>query len=281
MAGSMAQPIVDSSQTRSFASVAVHAQHTNISASQVRFFPPRADNFFCTVDLSRVEGGDHTKDLASLRKNVEIEIRKGDDKSFLCRAITRDRRQLDRIRILCRGEEELKTVKQAAESTVPTGARMLRDQLYPVKVNNARTNAVIKPDGLLINDALLSLNENNNTDIAKIAWLSSRQSGKAYGSMAVFFKTSSEAARFLKEAFMYVGGESATVRVFEPDMGPPRCFKCQERGHKAYSCKGNVRCGRCAEEGHFFYQCNSLVEKCASCSGPHSVNSRTCSFHGR
>ena len=217
---------MNSSQTRSFASIAAHAQHTNILASQAHSSPPRADNFFCTVNLSRVEGGDHTKDLASLRKNVENKIRKGNDKAFLCWAVTRDRRQPDRIRILCRSEEELKTVKQAAESTVLTGARVLRDHLYPVKVNNARTNAVIKPDGLLINDALLSLNENNNTDIAKITWLSSRQSGKAYGLIAVFFKMSSEAARFLKEAFLYVGGESATVRVFKPDMGPPRYFKC-------------------------------------------------------
>ena len=50
------------------------------------------------------------------------------------------------------------------------GARVLRDQLYPVKVNNARTDAVLQPNGDIKEDIVSALNDSNKTQVAKVSW---------------------------------------------------------------------------------------------------------------
>ena len=212
-----------------------------------------------------------------MRKRIEDEVHKGEDKAFKCRAITRDNRTKQRLRILCRGEEELDVVRRAATTALMEGARVLRDQLYPIKINNVRTDAILQPNGVVKEDALAALNDSNNTQLAKLSWLSSRHVRKAYGSMVVFFTKGSEAARFLRDGFFTVGGESAYARVFEPNTGPPRCYNCQGLGHKAFSCKEAKRCGKCAQEGHDFNNCQAIEPRCVMCSGSHTVMSRHCS----
>ena len=105
---------------------------------------------------------------------------------------------------------------------------ILRDQLYPVKVNNVRTDAILQPNGEIREDAVVAYNDSNNTQVAKLSWLSSCQTRKTYGSIVVFFTKGSEAAKFLNERYMNLGGQSAFVRVFGPDAGPPRYYNCQE-----------------------------------------------------
>ena len=202
-------------------------------------------------------------------------MQKGENKDFTCVAVVRNFHNKQRLRIACRSKEELEVVKRAATATVVEGARILRDQLYLVKVNNARTDAILKPDGTVKEEALATLNDSNKISVAKLSWLSSRQARKAYGSMAVFSKKA-DAVRFLKDGFFTVGGESASVWVFEPDTGPPRCYNCQRLGHKAFSCKEAKRCGKCAQEGHELNACQAIEPRCVLCSGPHTVMSRHC-----
>ena len=108
---------------------------------------------------------EHNKEIivanpAALRKKIEQEIQK-QDKKFQVKAIIKDCRSLNRLRILCRNEEELKKVKSATMITAAEGAHVLRDQLYPVKVNNARADALLMPDGTLkANTALEIATEN-------------------------------------------------------------------------------------------------------------------------
>ena len=186
------------------------------------------------------------------------------------------------MRILCRSEEELKNVKSAATITAAEGARVLRDQLYPVKVNNARADALLMPDGTLKANAALEIAAENQTELAKVAWLSKKQNGKAYGSLVAYFTKGSEAQRFLHEGYMYVGRESANVSRFEPPEGPPRCYNCQSFGHKGFNCRAEKRCGYCAQTGHLWNDCTTMEPKCSSCSGPHAVNSKNCPApHGR
>ena len=73
------------------------------------------------------------------------------------------------MRILCRSEEELKNIKSAATITAAEGARVLQDQLYPVKVNNARADALLMPDGTLKVNAALEIAAENQTKLAKVA----------------------------------------------------------------------------------------------------------------
>ena len=83
-----------------------------------RIIPARAEELFCTVDFSRVEHNEETiaADPAALRKKIEQEIQKRDEK-FRVKAVIKDRRSPNRLRILCRSEEELKNVKSAASIT--------------------------------------------------------------------------------------------------------------------------------------------------------------------
>ena len=76
---------------------------------------PMAEELYCTMDFSRVEHCEGTlkADPAALRKKIEEEVQKH-DKKFRVKAVIKDRRSPDRLRTLCRNEEELKNVKSAA-----------------------------------------------------------------------------------------------------------------------------------------------------------------------
>ena len=63
--------------------------------------------------------------------------------SWRCIAATSDRRNQDRIRITARNEDELRSIKDAAQKTARAGSRVLVDQLYPVKVDDANRAAVL------------------------------------------------------------------------------------------------------------------------------------------
>ena len=97
------------------------------------------------------------------------------------------------------------------------GARILRDQLYSIEVNNARSDAVLQPNREIKEEALTALSDSNSTKVAKLSWLSSRHAQKAYGSMVLFFTKRAEADKSLREGFFDVGGESAHVRIFKSD----------------------------------------------------------------
>lgn len=241
---------------------------------------PTASSYglYCTVDTSRVE-----EDLKSqaqpgpIRKAVEEEMRTKEELSgWRCATVTKDARMADRVKIACRSEEELQKVKQAAERTLIPGARVMRDQLYPVKVDNANRTGVIDQEGNVLSNAAETLGIENEVTIAKIAWLSLRNSGKAYGSMVIYVTKGSDAVRLLQEQYFNIAGESANTRVFERRDGPTQCYNCQGLGHKAYACTKVRVCARCAEEGHAHKDCKAIVPKCALCSGPHESYSRNC-----
>ncbi|OAA62379.1 Peptidase S33 tripeptidyl aminopeptidase-lik [Akanthomyces lecanii RCEF 1005] len=141
----------------------------------------------CTVDTSRVEEErQHMAGVSSIRQAIEAELRsKNGHEKWTCAAVVKDARDPHRIKVICRDENELQLVKEAAEKVIPLGTRVMRDQLYPVKVDFANRMAVLDSEGNVLPDALEALGAENNVSIAKITWLSNKDSGKAYGSMAV------------------------------------------------------------------------------------------------
>lgn len=236
------------------------------------------DNYYCTVDTSRVEAEDITNiHPGVIRKAIETDIRTSSaNESWKCVAITRDPKRADRLRVTCRDEKELQAVKQAAENIRVPGLRILRDQLYPVKIDNANRIAVLEPDGTVRPDAAEKLGIENNVQIAKLVWLSRKDIAKAYGSMVIYLTKGSDATKLLDGMFFDVDGESAYVRTYEPRIGPIQCYKCQELGHKAFSCKNEHRCGKCANLGHHHSDCVSEISKCVPCGGPHESFSKNC-----
>lgn len=182
----------------------------------------------------------------------------------------------ERVKVICRDEAELQRVKEAAQKTAVVGARVMRGQLYAVKVDNVNRMAVLDGEGNVLPGAAEALGAENNVTIAKIAWLSNKETGKAYGSMVVYVTKAPDAKRLLDDQYFDLAGESACTNVFEPRKGPVRCYNCQEIGHKAFSCKKPQTCGRCAQPGHHHKECQAVEPKCVLCGGPHESTSWNC-----
>ena len=236
------------------------------------------DTLYCTIDTSRVGEEERSKvQPGTIRKAIEEEIRTTEGQEhWRCVAVMKDAKNHDRIRVTCRDEAELQKVKKAAEKRAVKGARVLRDQLYPVKVDNANRTAILDQGGKLLPGTMEALGKENRVHIAKIGWLSRKDIGKAYGSMVVYVTKGSEAERLLQGQYFHVAGESAYTRAFEPRFGPLQCYKCQEVGHKAFSCTKPQVCAKCAQIGHHHSECRAAIPKCVPCGGPHESFSKNC-----
>jgi len=240
------------------------------------------DTIYCTIDTSRVEGHEKTRtDAGAIRRGIEKEMRETQGReSWRCVAVTKDPRNETRIRVTCRDEAELGLVKEAAQKSGVAGVRVLRDQLFPVKVDNANRTVVLDENGEVRVGAVEMLGKENEVKIAKLAWLSGKNSAKAYGSMVVYVTKGSDAVRLLQGQYFHMAGESAYTRVFEQRQGPVQCYKCQQIGHKAFACEKPQRCGKCAQEGHQHRDCGNEILKCIPCGRPHESFSRHCRvFH--
>jgi hypothetical protein len=240
------------------------------------------DSLFCTIDTSRVESRVESREderisVGAIRRIVEKEIRGMEGRvNWRCRAVTKDPKNANRIRIACRDEIELGIVKQVAEGKIAPGTRVLRDELYPIKVDNVNRLAVLDDEGNIRTGAAEAFSQENETTVAKIAWLSRKDTAKAYGSMVVYVTKGSDARRLLSEGFFHAGGESGYTRVFERRLRTEQCYNCQEIGHKAFSCKKAQVCAKCAKQGHHHSECKETVVKCVLCGGPHESFSQNC-----
>lgn len=239
-----------------------------------------ADTLYCTIDTSRVEEKDMNRTQpGAIRAAVEAAMttqQEGEEK-WRCIEVTNDPRNTARIRVTCRTEKELQTIKEVAQKVAPSGARVMKDQLYPIKIDNVNRVAILNQDGSVREGAAETFGKENKVHIAKMAWLSNRDTAKAYGSMVIYVTKGSEATRLLQESYFNVEGESAFTRPFERRDGPVQCFNCQAIGHKAFSCKKVQRCAKCSKEGHRHSECIEEIAKCVPCGGPHESFSRNCS----
>jgi hypothetical protein len=206
------------------------------------------DTLYCTVDVSNVEAADRgAANAGNIRQEIEKGMREGEEGSgWRCVAVTRDPRNIARIRITCRDESELARVKEVSEKTKAVGSRILRDQWYLIKVDNACRIAVLDENGEVRVGVKEMLEKENEVKIAKLSWLSRKDSPKAYGSMVVYVNKCANAGRLLEGQYFDVDGESAFAGVFEPRHGPMQCFICLGLGHKAFSCTRPQLCSRCA-----------------------------------
>lgn len=236
------------------------------------------DALYCTIDTSKMANNENEKMTAGpIRAAVETEIRRMEEHThWRCRAVTVDPKNTHRIRIACRDEAEHQLVKKVAEAKIGEGARVLRDELYPIKVDSVNKTAVLDEKDEIRAGATVAFSEENEVTVAKIAWLSRKESSKAYGSMVVYLTRGSDARRLLAEGFFHAGGESGVTSTFEHRPRPTQCYNCQEIGHKAFQCKNAQKCAKCAAEGHRHSSCDQTVPKCVPCGGPHESYSKNC-----
>jgi hypothetical protein len=236
------------------------------------------DTLYCTIDTSRMADTENERPSAGpIRTAVETEIRTMESyTNWRCRAVTVDPKNTNRIRIACRDEAEHQLVRKVAETEVGAGARVLRDELYPIKVDSVNRTAVLDESGDIQAGAAAAFGEENEASIAKIAWLSRKENAKAYGSMVVYLTKGSDARRLLADGFFHAGGESGVTSTFEYRPRPMQCYNCQEIGHKAFQCKNAQKCAKCAAEGHHHSSCDPTIPKCIPCGGPHESYSKNC-----
>jgi hypothetical protein len=274
---------VPASASPSYAAIArtpPTSQPSNLPSLSSRSLTPSTmtDTLYCTIDTSQMNEEDKTKAQPGvIREAIEKEIRtRAGRDNWRCTAVTRDPRNTTRIRVTCRDETELQLVKEATQKTAAPGLRVLRDQLYPFKIDNANRAAVLDQDGSIRSEAAEVFGKENEVRIAKMAWLSKKDTAKAYGSMVVYVTKGSDAVRLLQGQYFHIAGESAYTSVYELRTGPVQCYNCQALGHKAFSCKKMQVCAKCAKEGHHHRDCLEEVPKCVPCGGPHESFSRNC-----
>lgn len=239
---------------------------------------PLTETLYCTIDTSKmIEENNERISAGLIRTTIETNIRTMENHTqWRCRAVTVDPRNTNRIRIACRNEDELQLVKQVAETKIGVGARVMRDELYPIKVDGVKRAAVLDGNHNVLAGAAVALGEENETTVAKITWLSSKEAAKPYGSMAVYLTKSTDARRLLADGYLHVGGESGTTGVFEYRPRPMQCYNCQEIGHKAFQCKKIQKCAKCAAEGHHHSHCDQPALKCILCGGLYESFSKNC-----
>jgi len=75
--------------------------------------------------------------------------------------VTRDGQKANRLRIIGRNEEEIHKIKTILETRKAPGARVLRDQLYLIKVNSINHMAVFNQDFNILSGAKEALNREN------------------------------------------------------------------------------------------------------------------------
>ncbi|KGO53503.1 hypothetical protein PEX2_061110 [Penicillium expansum] len=103
------------------------------------------DMLYCTIDTSKIVNNENEKMSAGLiRAAVETEIQMMEKHThWRCRAVTVDPKNTHRIRIACRDKAKHQLVKKVAEAKIGEGARVLRDELYPIKVDSVNRAAVL------------------------------------------------------------------------------------------------------------------------------------------
>lgn len=254
------------------------SQPTNLASTTTTQKSVTSETLYCTIDTSRVEESRHGEvKPGAIREAIEKEIRGKEGNNWRCAAVMRDPRNGGRIRVACRDEKEHKEVKEVAEKVKVVGARVLRDQLFPVKVDGVNRFEILDERNQIRPEITDNLGKENEVEIAKLAWLSKKDNPKAYGSMVIYVTKGSYAKRLLQDQFFHVAGESGWTSAFERRLIPTQCYNCQQIGHKAFNCKNTQVCGKCAQEGHHHRDCiNESVPKCVPCGGPHESFSKNC-----
>ncbi|KAJ0131797.1 hypothetical protein HZ326_25106 [Fusarium oxysporum f. sp. albedinis] len=121
----------------------------------------------------------HDRHLRSGRHRCEDKKEGREMERWRCAAVIRGARNANIIKVICRDEAELHMVREAALGADMRGAKILKQRLYPVKVNGANRSAVL--------DSIDNLLAGEN-----------------------------DARRLLEDQDFHLRGESARTSVFEP-----------------------------------------------------------------
>ncbi|KAJ3539120.1 hypothetical protein NM208_g5619 [Fusarium decemcellulare] len=134
------------------------------------FAPPNPANvFYYTIDVSKPEEDEARIPARTVRTTVENQVRsKLDNPTWRCRAVTKDPKNPHRVRITYRDEIDHEIMKRVVETKLALGARILRDDLYPIRVGNVNRTAVLDEGNEVRAESTEMLVQENDTKVAKI-----------------------------------------------------------------------------------------------------------------
>ncbi|KAH7471998.1 hypothetical protein FOMA001_g13204 [Fusarium oxysporum f. sp. matthiolae] len=159
------------------------------------------EDLFCTIDISGAGDDDSNKaQIGEVRQAIEAAVRaRKRDERWRCAAVVRGARNTNIIKVICRDEAELHMVREGARGADIPGAKILRERLYPVKINGANRSAVLDSNDNLLPGVSEALGQENEVTIARMNWLSDNGNGKAYGSMVIYVTKESDARRLAED----------------------------------------------------------------------------------
>ena len=97
-----------------------------------------------------------------IRAAVETEIRTMEEHThWRCRTVTVDPKNTHLIRIACCDEAEHQLVKKVTEVKIGEGAQVLRDELYPIKVDSVNKAVVLYEKDEVRSGATAAFSEEN------------------------------------------------------------------------------------------------------------------------
>jgi hypothetical protein len=101
---------------------------------------------------------------------------------------------------------------KVAEAKIGGGARVLRDELYPIKVDSVNKAAVLDKKDRIRAGATAAFSEENEVTVGV-----AQQKGKRKGlrSIVVYLTRGTDARRLLVDWFFPAGGESGVTSTFE------------------------------------------------------------------
>ncbi|KAF4270425.1 hypothetical protein CNMCM8812_001136 [Aspergillus fumigatus] len=125
------------------------------------------DTLYCTIDTSQMAVNENERPSAGpIRRAVEAEIRTTENHiNWRCRAVTVDP----------------KNIKKVAEAKIGAGARVLRHELYPIKVDSVNKAAPLDENGDIQVGAAAAFSEKNETTVAKMNCLATRRIRRPMG----------------------------------------------------------------------------------------------------
>lgn len=111
--------------------------------------------------------------------------------------------------------------------------------------------------------------------VEDLAWLKKRDKVLGtFASLGIWFDTA-EAAQWVVDNGLLVG--ERYIGSVEPcEIKRKRCFRCQQFGHLAWSCKETPRCGICAGQHERRHCPPGIRARCLDCSGEHPTGDRQC-----
>ncbi len=111
--------------------------------------------------------------------------------------MTRDIKNHNYIQIIGRDVQKTKMIKEVIKKIIISDLKVLRDQLYFIKVNNIYRDDVLSIKKLLLLEIIESLKKKNEILVTKMIWINRKNNDKVYSFIIIYLHRGSDVNRLL------------------------------------------------------------------------------------